>query len=105
MFQNDKFIFYLIKSTNESQSSALALFIIFLTSYFSRKPIIIPSPTSPRQIILEGSLVRKSIDQSNINHILTPSLALSLMLLIGDFPCAAKFCILVKQNRIGLGSG
>ena len=90
-------------SSTEAQSAAMALFVIFLTSYFSRAPIIIPSPTSPRHITLEAALVRRAIDVTNISHVLTPSLSLSLMLLIGDFPCAANFCLSVNQTRLGAG--
>ena len=43
-------------SSTESQSAAMALFVIFLTSYFCRMSIVIPSPHSPRRITLEAQL-------------------------------------------------
>ena len=90
-------------SSSTAQSAAMALFVVFLTSYFGRGRIVIPSPTSPRWITLEPALVKKSMDAHSISHLLSPSLSLSLMLLIGDFPCATKFCLTVKQKSLALG--
>lgn len=50
-------------NSTEAQSAAMALFVLFISNYYSRRPISIPSPTSPRLLTLEPALVRQAIEK------------------------------------------
>ena len=50
-------------NSTEAQSAAMALFVLFISNYYSRRPISIPSPTSPRLMTLEPALVRQAIEK------------------------------------------
>ena len=47
----------------EAQSAAMALFVLFVSNFYARRPISIPSPTSPRLLVLEPALVRQAIEK------------------------------------------
>ncbi|CAG5094917.1 Oidioi.mRNA.OKI2018_I69.XSR.g13946.t1.cds [Oikopleura dioica] len=83
---------------------AMSTFVLFVSAFYGRQPVLIPSPSVNRNLVLEPSLIKKSIEMSQMSTHFNPSMGLSLILLTADFSSASTYCSQLHsiQNAIAL---